>query len=186
MHVRLQNYGVEINYYDTAVLLLHQWHRTYRMKEKKHLTHEIQLTGAVQLNYQHLMYAIANKRTVVNSKNWGSCMTHEDLIKLENPTNTFELTNEKKIIDHWLFVQLNDLKQESYCFQIKAATFQKSLKYVAKKLIGMKVPIYYSLKEINDLILLHLISFHKNNPYTYKVSDDLKSIEFCILSKKSF
>ena len=37
MHVRLKNYGLKINYYDTRILMLHQWHETYRMKEKMEL-----------------------------------------------------------------------------------------------------------------------------------------------------
>ena len=51
---------------------------------------------------------------------------------------------------------------------------------IGETLLGKKVPKFYSLKEINDALLIHLVSFFHQYPYTYKVSDDLKNIEFKI------
>lgn len=181
MHARLKNHGVEVNYYADAVLMLHQWHKTYRMKEQNLLSQKLQLTGVVQLNHQHLEYAIKKKRTLVNHESWGSCMTCEDFKKLETTKKHIILTNEKKIIDHWLFVELSTLKKGVYCYKIQVDSMQSTLKYVVKKVLKKKVPVYYSLKEVNDMLLKHIISYYRNYSYTYKVGDNLKSIEFSIL-----
>ncbi|MGB8704125.1 MAG: glycosyltransferase, partial [Gillisia sp.] len=85
MHVRIKNAGYEVEYYDEQVLLLHQWHTSYRTAEKNVLTKELQLKGIVQLNHQHLKNAILNKTTSVNPNGWGSPMTSEELEQLENP-----------------------------------------------------------------------------------------------------
>lgn len=180
MHVRLKNHGVEVNYYDSTVLMLHQWHKTYRMEEQKRLAQNTQLTGVVQLNHQHLEYAMTQKRTLVNNESWGNCMIYEDFKKLENPQKRIVLTNKKKIIDHWLFVELNTLNTGVYSFKIQMSPMQNTLKYFAKRVFKKKVPVFYSLKEVNDMLLKHTISYFRNYPYTYKVSSDLKSIEFCI------
>lgn len=185
IHERLKNNGVEVSYYDKTVFMLHQWHKTYRMKETKLLTEKLQLTGIVQLNHQHLSHVISNKITMANNEFWGNCMAQEDLKMLENPEYTFNLTNEKKEIDHLLFVILNNLKLGVYYFKIRASTHQKTLKYRTKKMLQKKVLVFYTLKEVNDMLLMHVISYLSNYPYTYKISKDLKSIEFCINNNKN-
>lgn len=183
MHERIKNYGLQINYYNRAVLMLHQWHKTYRMKETNRLTEKLQLIGVVQLNHQHLMYAISKKRKRVNGNVWGMCMNKEDLMELENPENKVDLINEKKIIDHWLFVELKSLNQGTYRFKVNMAPVQKSLKYHVKRVLRKKVPVFYSLKQVNDMLLTHIISYLKDYPYTFKVNNDLNAIEFCISIK---
>jgi len=58
--------------------------------------------------------------------------------------------------------------------------FATTMKYHIKSILGKKVPQYCTLKEINDQVLLHIISFYHHYPYMYQVSPDLKSITFAI------
>jgi hypothetical protein len=99
---------------------------------------------------------------------------------LEKAPVNFVLDNERRKIDHFLYVAMPGYKNEILKITIQNDPFQNTLKFRTKRLLGKKVPEYYSLKEINDKILLHLISFYRNKAYTYKISDDFKSIEFAV------
>ncbi len=180
MHVRLKNAGYEVEFYDEEVLLLHQWHPSYRSTESRDLNKELQIDGIVQLNHQHLKHAVEYKTTKVNRESWGECITLEELNELEKALVNFVLDNEQRKIDHLLYVVMPEAKNQILKIIIQKDSFRNSLKYRAKRLLNKKVPEYYSLKEINDKILLHLISFYRNKAYIYKISDDLKSIEVAV------
>lgn len=183
IHHRLRNFGLEVNFYNKEILLLHQWHPSYRTKESSQLTKELQLSGIVQLNYQHCIAALSEKKTIVNTKNWGGIISLEQLEKLNQVDKSFLILNKKKDIDHFLYVQLPQLKSGLYEFYFSKDPFQNTLKYQMKKRIGKNVPIYYSLKEINDKLLLHIISFYRDEVYTYKITHDLQQIIFKIVKR---
>ena len=180
MHVRIINAGYEVEFYDEQVLLLHQWHASYRSTEKNVLTTGLQLKGIVQLNHQHLKNAIFNKTTVVNPDGWGEFISCEEADFLLNLPVSQNINNEKKQIDALLYGELPQCFDETVKVKIVLDPFQDFLKSKIKKILGKKVPIYYSLKEINDVLLLHLIAFYRHLPYYYQVADDLKSITFAI------
>lgn len=176
IHVRLRNSGVEVEFYEAEILLLHQWHASYRSEERKHLTRELQVSGIVQLNHQHLKAAEEKKLQAVNPVSWGECMTVSEEEELKQASIDLVLDNEKLKIDEFFYATLPSLKNRIIKVTIHKAIFQSSAKYKLKKAMGKKVPIYYTLKEINDLALLHLISFYRSNPYTFEVRKDLKEI----------
>lgn len=180
MHVRLKNAGFSIDFYDKEILLLHQWHQSYRRSEKKGLTKDLQLKGVVQLNHRHLEYAIKEKITYVNGKGWGNCMTRNEQESLKKTEVVQVLGNDKKGINHLLFAVFPSIRNKNYRVLIKNDPFQYSLKYKIKKLLKKKVPEYYSLKKINDKLLLHLISFYRDQPYLIKINDDLNEIEVAV------
>jgi hypothetical protein len=183
VHVRLQNAGYSVFFYDNEMLLLHQWHPSYRSLEKNKLTQDLQLSGIVQLNHQYLMNVIQLKKTKVNCLEQDHKISQEDFVKLQENNSVLVLTNKKEQIDHFLFVELPNFKNGILNVTIIEDQSQCSLKYKIKKVLRKKTPNYYSLKEINDMLLLHIISFYHNYNYIYKVSEDLKSIEFKIQKK---
>ncbi len=180
MHVRIRNAGYEVEFYDQEVLMLHQWHPSYRSSESGELSKELQLSGIVQLNHQHLKHALEYKTTSVNRENWGECITLEELNELEKARVNLVLDNEQRKIDHLLYVVMPEAKNEILKITIKKDPFQNSPKFKVKKLMGKKVPEYYTLKKINDKVLLHIISFYRDKPYTFKISKDLKEIGIAI------
>lgn len=180
MHVRLQNAGYPVEFYDREVLMLHQWHPSYRSSEKNTLTTNPQVAGIVQLNHEHLKFAISNKVTKVNPEQWGEIPRIEEIRELEQSPDKLNLTNRKSEINDLLFGQLPIQRNKIFKFQVRKDPFQASVKYWVKKSLRKKVPEYYSLKEINDLLLLHIISSYRDNPYTYKISHDLDEIEVAI------
>jgi hypothetical protein len=176
VHVRLQAAGREVYFYDTKILMLHQWHPSYRSTERKKLTRSIQLSGVVQLNHQHLKTAITQKRTKVNGVAWGSSISQKEYEKLKSPDSILKISNTKPAIDHFLCFTIKQKKTivTEYIFQLDLNC--GSFKQKIKKIVGKKVPIYYTLKEINDLLLKHLISSPNILNYSYQLGADLKSI----------
>lgn len=176
LHIRLRNAGYEVEYYDKELLMLHQWHPSYRSKEINKLTEDIQIEGIVQLNHQHLKFAQQNKITSVNPNGWGEVPFEKDVKELQNTPVDFTIQTEKRQVDDFLYGQLPSINNKNLKVVIEVDRFQNSPKYLAKKLLRKKVPVYYSLKEVNDLVLLHLISFYRNKLYSYKVDTTIKSI----------
>jgi glycosyltransferase involved in cell wall biosynthesis len=179
VHNHLKKLGFEVAYYNDKIVLLHQWHKNYRSRETKKLNTELQLTGVVEINNVYLLKNSQRKNRNATSKEWGKISSKEDFNELES-IGTRVLSTEKDIINYFLYQELPFTNQETIAVTIKENSFKNSLKYKIKKLLGKKVPQFFSLKEINDSLLLHIISFYHQFPYSYKVSDDLKSIEFKI------
>lgn len=180
VHNRLENAGYETLYYDKELLLLHQWHPSYRSGEKKSLTADLQLTDVVRMNHEHLLQNRQYKIATVNHIAWGNGTSALEFQQLENHEQEVILLNKVEVISHFLFFELPNFKNGVVSVRIVEDAFQNSIKYRAKKILGKTVPRYYSLKEINDKLLMHIISFYHQSPYTYKVGEDLKSIEFKI------
>ncbi len=180
VHVRLKNAGYEVCFYDKEILLLHQWHPSYRSLENKQLTTDLRLTGIVKLNHHHLKDAIGSKRTTVNKFGYGEIMKKEDFDKLENVKKVVVMVNRKEIIDHFLFHTLRQSTGEIVNYQFVIDPIFATIKYKIKKAIGKNVPHSYTLKEINDRLLLHLITAQPTLKYDYKIAKDLKSISLII------
>jgi glycosyltransferase involved in cell wall biosynthesis len=177
VHNRLANAGCETVYYHNEILLLHQWHESYHSNEKIELTVDLQLSNVILINSQHLFNNKRHNRTIVNGKGWGMSLTKSDYDTLESSGAPIVVLNKIEEIDDFLFSEIVNSKGQILSMQFKEDPFQKSLKYKVKKILGLKVPMYYTLKEINDKVLLHLISFYRDYPYSYVVSDDLKSLQ---------
>lgn len=185
IHNRLTRTGIESLFYNDQILLLHQWHKSYRKGETDVLSNELQLKGVVQLNHQHLITNQSKGVTIPNFKTWGETISETDFNELNDSDNHIVINNTKERVTHFLFVELPQFQNGILSVRFVEDSFQNSIKYKIKKTVGKKVPNYYSLKEINDMLLLHIISFYHQLPYTFKISADLKSICFKI-KKQSF
>lgn len=181
LHNRLTMAGYDIKFYDKEVLLLHQWHPSYRSEEQNKLTVLPRLSGVVRLNHEHLKHNLAHHIIHPNSENWGNLPTASEVEKIEKSTDIQVLTNRKEVIDHFLFVHWPQFSGGVLAVRFEEDVFQHAFKYKLKKILGKSVPEYYSLKEINDQLLLHLISFHRNKPYAYQVDLQKKCISFWII-----
>jgi len=176
IHNRLEMAGFKTEYLDDELLLLHQWHYSYHRIEKKELTVDLQLSNIVQMNHQHLSNNKKKQMQIVNQNGWGisPSKSDSDAMLIYNSSNL--LLNRKEVIEDFLFSELPNSKGQILSVHFVEDQFQYSLKYKFKKILGKKVPSYYTLKEINDKVLLHLISFYRDSAYSYLVKEDLKSI----------
>lgn len=180
VHARLRNNGLEVKFFDEPILLLHQWHPTYRSSLNKKLTIVLQQDRIARINQEHFRINTYLKNTIVNSENWGAIISKEQLEVLNKPEIIIELDNKKSTIDNLLFSVLRNSNLKILTVTIKEDTFPKTVKYKFKKLSGKSIPEYYTMKEVNDLILLHLVAFYNNSVYQYVVGDSLNTIHFTI------
>lgn len=182
VHSRLEQAGYVSIFYEHEVLMLHQWHESYRSSERKALTADLQLTQISRLNQQHLLQNKQRNSDGVASEYWGKAITKEEHEILENHLVVVVVGNQKAKVDHFLYVELPNSKSKIVNVIFQKDPFQSSWKYWIKKRLRKTVPSYYSLKTINDFVLLHLISFYRNNNYSYVISEDLKTIQLKIKS----
>lgn len=181
MHVRFRNSGGQVEFYDDRILMLHQWHPSYRSKETGKITANPQVDGVVKLNQYHYLYAEENGLVKVNPTSWGTPLTVVDFERLHNFNGvTRYISNKKEEVEHLVFSELKNLGPNIQKFDISLDSFQSSLKFKAKKGLGKKVPMYYSLKEINDMLLLNIISYYRNYPYIYEVHEAENKIQLTI------
>jgi hypothetical protein len=180
VHSRLQEYGLKVHFYDSEVLLLHQWHQSYRKSEQKRLTQDLQLSNITRINMQHQLHNKKTKRIIVNQSGWGTSITKEAFDQLNKQISPKEVLNNQQEIDHFLFYELPNFTAGVLNVNFREHHFKTTMKYKIKKIMGKSVPGYYSLKEINDKLLLHLISFYSDCNYSCKISDDLKAINLKI------
>lgn len=181
IHNRLKMAGFEVKFYDKEVLLLHQWHPIYRSGREGVLTAEPRLSNAVRLNHEHLRYNLRNQIIRPNGAHWGQMPDPKVVAALQQAPVHTTLTNRKEEIDHFLTVEWPRHK-DLLSVSIVQDPFYNSLKYHLKKMLGKSVPSYYSLKEVNDKLLLLIISRFRDYPYIYRVEVDKK----CIYLKMKF
>ena len=181
IHIRLKNAGYQVNFYNEKILMIHQWHKSYRKTEKKALSPKYQLSGIVQMNHQYLQQAIKTEKKVANPFHWGEIQSNEDYELLEQEPVHQTIYNRKSAIEAFVYGSLPGISNRIIKIKFKQEAFQKSIKYQIKKVAGKKIPQYYTLKEINDLLLWHLISIYRDHPYSYKI--DTKNGELLLAIK---
>ncbi|MAG89035.1 MAG: glycosyl transferase [Zunongwangia sp.] len=180
VHVRLRNAGFKVEFYEKEILMLHQWHESYRISEKIGLTAEFQIKKIVQLNHQHLKYAEEYGITRVNSDGWGKVMTAKQESELLNCSIKMNLNDEKRTIENLIYGVLSSQSDGIFKVKISESENKEEFKNRLKKLAGKKIPEFYTMKEINDLLLMHIISFYRDRPYIFQISEDIKSITIAI------
>ena len=180
IHVRLKNAGKKVDFFSEKILMLHQWHPSYRSAESSKLTATLQVKDIVKLNSQHLKSAIQNKNTRVNFSGWGTIMSAEELKSLETQETNLFLENNKIQIDELVYGQLPNISDRILKVRVKQTARGILLKNRLKQILKTSHSSFYKMKEVNDLLLLHIISCYRNYPYYYKVLNSGTEIEFAI------
>ncbi len=180
VHSRLKMIGLSIEFFDEKILMLHQWHPTYRSALNKKLTTTLQHDTITRINQEHFRMNMVLQNSVVNKENWGNIITKDQFEKLTKPDVFLKLQNKKETMDNFLFSVFPKLKNQILEVVIEEDIYPKTLKYYIKKKLGKSVPQYYSLKEINDVLLLHLIAFYSDAVYKYVVEENSNSIRLTI------
>jgi glycosyltransferase involved in cell wall biosynthesis len=179
LHNRLRNLGCTIAFFDTSIMMLHQWHPNYRKRETKGLNFELQLSGIVEQNHLHLVNNLDKRVTKVNHSDWGNCISLEDFNNL-NEEAVMKMDSSKTKIDYFLFHILPRSRNEILAIEIKENLEVNLLKHKLKKLMKKKTKKIYDLKAINDMILQHIVSFYHTQSYSFQIGNDLKTLVFKI------
>lgn len=180
IHVRLKNAGKKIDFFSERILMLHQWHSSYRSAESSKLSAALQVKDIVKLNSQHLNSAIQSKNTRVNFSGWGTIMNAEELKRLEKHEINLVLENNIVQIDELVYGQLPSISDKILKVRIKKAARTILLKNRTKQILKKNYDSFYTMKQVNDLLLLNIISFYRDYPYYFKVLNSGDEIEFAI------
>ncbi|NBL64835.1 glycosyltransferase [Flavobacterium sp. NST-5] len=173
-HNRLKKANCEVFFYADKTLMLHQWHPNFNSQKSATLTASLQLSRIAEINHLHLL---ENERNPKNNhqNGWGVILDNDALLD-KAADFKINITNEKKYIDYLLNGQLPLATNQLVEITIKKSQEPNTLKHQFKKAFGYKTKSFYNLKEVNDKILLQLLSFYSSKPYIYRVNTDLSGM----------
>jgi predicted glycosyltransferase involved in capsule biosynthesis len=162
-------------------LLRHQWHPRYPKSKDKMLTVQPRLFNALRLNQQQLFWHERFKTTKhADSEVWQQVILPKAKKDLEVPNVTVELTNIQAEVVHFVKVQLPSYRGKVVRVVFKEAEIYRSLKYRVKQALGRLSQPYWTLKQINDMVLEEIVLNYRHHNYAYTVTEDLKEIHFTI------
>ena len=178
VHVRIRNLGFRVRFYETDVLMLHQWHpKSYRTKNNSAPFHD----NLEKINQSYLKQTQKNGVTKANQKfDWGILPDYNNYEILSKPNLFFSLTNEKNEIDAFLTGSFFNFKEVVLQLEIKPSQFQKDFKNYIKKTIGKKFFEYYEMNQINNILLETIIVNFRNHPYQYSYQQNTQIIMLII------
>lgn len=171
VHLRLQNAGYEIRFYDKECLFLHQWHpKSYRSK----VSTAPYCSLLEQINASYLKQTRVLKKVQANRNNsWGVLPIE---VVSENYDINVKITNKESEIIAFM-QQLEDLP-EGLTLKLEVITHSagNTAKNTLKKVLGKRVFNFLEFDEVNDKILLALVGKLRNAPYSYSYDRKLQAI----------
>lgn len=176
VHLRMSNLGCQIVFYNSSILLKHQWHpKQYRSKISKQPFH----IGLEGINHVYMDISKRTKRIVANqNQSWGEMtdVIMYEKLKSVKPTVDLSLTNSLTLIRAAL-MQFVNFNQEILNLRVEEVDNVIKFKNGLKKMFNKKSITYISMEEVNSLILEEIIKNYRNNPYEYKFDRNLKYIQ---------
>lgn len=181
-HNRLKNQGVAVTFVDQPIHMVHMWHESYRVSSKAYMTKAFQISNIEKLNQIHAQYNKKHKVTQANPQHWGFVKEdhHLDFSVLNN-VRTLKFTNRVDEVSYLLNFVLSDLSMPLH-ITINYEPLQT--KNRLKKLLGKKHISYFTMKEVNDLILKRLIHINECN-YTFEKDLSTPKITLKIVADES-
>lgn len=159
----------------------HNWHQSFAGSEDEILTTKPRVKNIMRINQQHYLRNRINKITKPqNQSTFGEIRNEKEIKKLTTPTKEMKIFNIKAHVDHFFGEELLTLKGEIIKVIFIEDSFYKTWKYKIKKFIGKQSQPYYTIKEVNDIILKEILFRYRNWNYSFEISQDLKSIKFCL------
>ena len=177
VHLRLQNAGYNIYFYEEEILIKHQWHpKEYRSKASPFPFH----TTLEQVNHQYMLLRGSTKEVVANTKfPWGIVPNRDQLELLQQPQLSFELTTEKNKIDAFLTGVFPELKKVLKV-TIRADRRERTVGNRIRKMLKKKSIAVYSVETVNNRILEEIITNHRLASYCFRTDWHNGQIELVI------
>ncbi|CAM4043565.1 glycosyltransferase family 2 protein [Flavobacterium antarcticum] len=177
VHIRMQNAGYTCEFYDTEVLVKHQWHpKTYRSNLSKQPYH----SSLERINHAYMVQTRKAKITLVNqSMEWGMPTAIKAYEELKNPVATVQYTNSVVTIKA-LLAQFKNFKNQVVKIKIKEEHKKEVFKNTLKRFVRKKHDTFYSMEVVNNLILEEIITNFRNCPYDYSFDRHTNQISVII------
>lgn len=174
--LRLQKLKINVYFYnEPKILMVHQWHEKYINTQINKLNKKLEIADIWKLNQLKKNYSRDNNIIKVNDENWGTIIPNNNLNK-----PSIEIETYCENIDFWLHYKLHNLLENEEVAIVFREPIQKySFKYSIKSLLKKsKSKRYYTLKQVNDLLILQVINHLHKNPYSIIINDNLDAIIF--------
>lgn len=166
VHIRMKNAGVKVSFYDSEILVKHQWHpKYYRSKESKQPFHN-QLE---RINHYYLLQTKSNTNRIKANCNidFGKMPLVSEYQKLKQKIdNSFKIDNSQLNLEAVLS-QITNFSDETISLTVISGPFLSQIKNSANKLMNKKYIPYLSMEDINNRLLLEIINKYRNNAYCY-------------------
>lgn len=179
VHIRLKNAGIQVNFYNHELLLLHQWHpKKYRTRQSLEPFHSHQ----EKINHAYLEFSKQSKITKANLKFGFGNYNESDYQALNNPGLELKCKNRRDEIKGLIHNILLNTENKVVKLTIFPDPEYKSVKQVVKKALSKKAIPFLSMQQTNDLLLETLVSQLGNCSYKYRFDQKVKSIELVLKS----
>jgi GT2 family glycosyltransferase len=177
VHIRMQNAGFAFEFYDTEILVKHQWHpKTYRSNFSKQPYH----SSLEKINHAYMVQTQKAKITLANQNiEWGMPTAIKAYEELKKPVITVQFTNSVVTIKA-LMAQFKNFKDQVIKIEIKEEYKKKVFKNTLKRFFKKKHDTFYGMEVINNLLLEEIISNYRNCPYDYSFDRQLNKISLII------
>lgn len=179
IHIRIKQLGLQINFYDSEVIVKHQWHpKAYRSINSTSPFH----SKLERINHAYMNLTQQTKRTQVNLSNeCGKLPTEIEYQKLLNKPDYFIKIEPIDVKVAALIAQLKNFNNELIHIQIKQDAFIVRKKQFLKKIVGKKHHCYLEMQEINNRLLEEIIINYRNLPYAHSYDRNSGIVELKIL-----
>jgi hypothetical protein len=165
VHIRMKNQGVKVFFYDSEILVKHQWHpKAYRSKGSTHPFH----SQLERMNHAYMNQTEKTKRTKVNLVHaWGKLPEEKKYGKLKlQPHHQLNLDASLFQVNAFL-AQLANFENETVQLTLKDVSLTTKIKNYIKRVLGKKYSPILDMEAINNRILEEIIKNYRNCPYNY-------------------
>jgi glycosyltransferase involved in cell wall biosynthesis len=177
---RMANAGYKREDYPT-VYFNHNWHQSFAGSEDKIITRNPRVKNIMRINQRHFL---RNREKGIikpcRQAEMGNVISRKESDLLQKPTKLVKIYNILSHVEHFLGEELPSYTGEIIRVEFIEDPYIYSLKYKIKKLLGKQTQPYCSLKEVNDIVLKEIVFNYRDANYSYKISENFKSIIFCI------
>jgi len=178
IHERLKTFGLKVVFYNSSILLKHQWHpKAYRSKTSSSPFH----SNLERVNHDYMYLTINNKIVKANgNQDWGILPNKQDYLKLLLKPNV-EI-NIQPIDFHFsaLLAQLKNFNNQVVKIQINQVESKQRLIQTLKKTLKKKYFKYLKLEDVNNLLLEEIIKNYRSKPYEYHFNREVGRINLTI------
>jgi glycosyltransferase involved in cell wall biosynthesis len=181
VHMRLQNAGYKVTFYNREVHFKHQWHaKSYRSKKSPLPFHPL----LERINHRYFLWNQNFKKIKANhNRQWGVSCDPQEYRELESPMECIKLYATREDIQG--FTYFVGALDRSVVLELKVSPSPDatSLKTTVKKVAGKKTAHFISMEQANEILLESLVKSHRNCPYSYSFDREKQLIHLLMYIK---
>ena len=180
LFARMENAGFKREA-NPATYFKHNWHQSFAGSEDEIITGNPRVKNIMRINQRHFLRN--REKGIIKPRRqagMGKVIGKEESDLLQQPTKIVKIYNILSHVEHFLGEELPSYTGEIIMVEFVEDPYFHTLKHKLRKLLGKQTQPYCSLKKVNDMVLKEILFKYRDANYSFKISEDLKSIIFCI------